>query len=398
MKKLHKLIITAYIGPFFVTFFIVLFIFVMQFLWKYIDDMVGKGLEWYLLAELLFYATANLVPMSLPLAILLASLMTFGSMGEHYELVALKSAGLSLQRIMYPLTVFIMFTSLGAFYFSNSIWPLANLKFASLLYDIRHKKPAFDIAEGIFYNGIENYTIRIGKKEKDGKTLQDVTIYDHHESNGNTRVTRAKSGRMEVSPDKQYLIFTLYNGNSYDEELKRTRPMMRSSFEEEVIRFNLSGFEMKETDDKLFKSHYQMQTIGQLEYAIDSLNEKLHKRKDEFANVLFAKSLYLRDTLRTRGPDTAGVATDSLNLDTVMAGLNRDEQRAVLEAASNLTRVNKNYLVAIKNDLHHQGNRINRYRIEWHRKFTLSIACLIMFFIGAPLGAIIRKGGLGMPV
>ena len=152
MKKLHILIIKSYLGPFILTFFITLFIFVMQFLWKYIDELVGKGLEWYLVAELLFYASANLVPMALPLAILLASIMTFGSFGEHYELVAMKSSGMGLFRIMFPLLLVTLFTSMSAFMFTNYIWPKANLEFATLLYDIRHKKPAFDITDGTYYS------------------------------------------------------------------------------------------------------------------------------------------------------------------------------------------------------------------------------------------------------
>ncbi|MEX2597054.1 MAG: LptF/LptG family permease, partial [Salibacteraceae bacterium] len=248
MKKLHKLIVKSYLGPFVLTFFITLFIFVMQFLWKYIDELVGKGLEWYLVAELLFYASANLVPMALPLAILLASIMTFGSFGEHYELVAMKSSGMSLMSIMYPLLIVTVFTSVGAFLFTNHIWPKSNLEFATLLYDIRHKKPAFDITEGVYYDGIEGYVIRVGSKEKDGVRLNDVLIYDHTKNNGNVHVIRADSGRMEMQQGGNYLVFQLYDGTSYEEvqsDKSEDRPHMLSSFKEEVLRFDLSGFKME---------------------------------------------------------------------------------------------------------------------------------------------------------
>ena len=217
MKKLHTLLVKSYLGPFVLTFFITLFIFVMQFLWKYIDELVGKGLEWYLVAELLFYASANLVPMALPLAILLASIMTFGSFGEHYELVAMKSAGMSLIRIMYPLLLFTCGVSLCAFLFTNYVWPKANLEFATLLYDIRHKKPSFDITEGVYYNGLDGYVIRVGKKDQDGQGMYDILIYDHSKRDGNRRVVRAKSGSMKMSEDEDYLIFTLVDGYSYEE-------------------------------------------------------------------------------------------------------------------------------------------------------------------------------------
>lgn len=393
MKRLHKLIIRSYLGPFILTFFITLFIFVMQFLWKYIDELVGKGLEWYLVAELLFYASANLVPMALPLAILLASIMTFGSFGEHYELVAMKSSGMGLMRIMYPLLLFTLFTSVGAFLFTNYVWPKANLEFASLLYDIRHKKPAFDITEGVYYDGINGYVIRVEGKDNDGKGLQDILIYDHTKKNGNTHVIRAERGRMEMTADQNYLEFTLWNGNSYEEIEEERRPHMISSFDEEILRFDLSGFQMERTDKDIFKDNYQMLNLRQLELAVDTYNILIDKRKADYQDLLHRKTV-------PTSVDTAVVleaSSDSAKLATFKA-LFDEERLALLETATSQLRSNRTF-VESKSDLISSNRRsINRHLIEWHRKFTLSFACIILFFIGAPMGAIIRKGGLGLPV
>ena len=207
----------SFLGPFVFTFFVALFILLLQFLWKYIDDLVGKGLEWYIIAKLMFYASSTFVPLALPLAILLSSIMTFGNLGEHYELVSIKAAGVSLREAMKPLAILALLISLGAFMFSNYVLPVANLKFGSLLYDVRQQKLAFNINEGIFYNGLENVVIQVGRKNKDNKTIYDVKIYDHNRRMGNTNVTLAQKGVMELSPDKQKMIFTLYDGNSYSE-------------------------------------------------------------------------------------------------------------------------------------------------------------------------------------
>ncbi|MDX9907118.1 MAG: LptF/LptG family permease, partial [Bacteroidales bacterium] len=212
MKKINALVLKTYSGPLLVTFFIALFILLMQFMWMYIDDLVGKGLEWYVIAELLFYASFTFVPLALPLAILLSSLMTFGNLGEHYELVAMKSAGISLRSIMKPLIILSLCISAFAFYFSNNVLPVANLKFKSLLYDIRKKKLAVNIREGIFYNDMEDYVIRVGKKGKDGNRIYKVMIYNHTENRGNIDVTVADSGLMEATPAGRYLSFTLYDG------------------------------------------------------------------------------------------------------------------------------------------------------------------------------------------
>ena len=399
MKKLHRLIITSFLGPFVLTFGIVLFILVMQFLWKYIDDIIGKDIEFMVLVELMFYVSANLVPMALPLAILLASIMTFGNLGEHFELVAMKSSGLSLRRIMGPLTIFIIMLSIGVFYFSNNIWPIANLKFASLLYDVRHKKPTLDIAEGIFYKGIEGFVIRIGEKGKDGHTLKDITIYDHRAGNGNVKVVRAESGRMDFSEDDAYFEFVLFNGNSYNDMNKsldgkkkvRSNPLIRSSFKEQVMRFDLSGFEMHRSDEGLFKDNFQMLTISQLNSTIDTLYKKLADRQEHYTDFIKKKFAIYRDTMEHL------MAGELMN-GTMLGYYSKEKHGAMLATALNMARSSKTYVSAFKKEKFNRIHNINRHYIEWHRKFILSYACLLLFFIGAPLGAIIRKGGLGMPV
>lgn len=382
------------------TFFIALFILLMQFLWMYVDDLVGKGLEWYIIAELLFYASSTFVPMALPLAILLSSLMTFGNFGEHYELVAMKSAGISLRKIMMPLIVLSILISGGAFYFSNIVLPIANLKFKSLLYDVREHKLALDIEEGIFYNGLDGFTIRVAKKEKDDKTLRDIIIYDHSKKKGNINVTTADSGMMELTPDNRNLIFTLYNGHNYTEKIddrnyRTTRPFQRIKFREEIRKFSLVDFELTRTNEDLFRNNYQMLNLNQLTFAEDSLLTILDNRRNDIFRSFMNSFYFLKqlDSARLSNP-----AHEISVKDEILASVDEVNKERVIEDAINKCRMVRENLSIHKNDLHAKNKLICKHQIEWHRKFTLSFACLILFFIGAPLGAIIRKGGLGLPV
>ena len=402
MKKISKLVLRSYAGPLVLTFFIALFVLLMQFLWKWVDELVGKGLEWQVIAELLFYASATFVPLALPLAILLASLMTFGNLGERYELVAMKAAGISLRRIMMPLIILSVVIGIGAFFFSNIMLPIANLKFRSILYDVRQQKLALNIPEGIYYNGIDGYTIRVGIKEKDEKTLRDIMIYDHTDKMGNTSLTMADSGLMEITPDKRYMVLTLFNGQNYYEDMDRktmaTRPFRQTSFRESRHRFDLSAFSMVRTDEDLFRKNYQMLNIRQLEEATDSLHGQLNVKVDDFVKNFttnYSHFHYKYDTLALM--DT----TADSSYQWKGAFLNqfpRDQKIRVIEnaliAARNL-KVNIGYQ---KDYVADKNLSIIKHRIEWQRKFTLSFACLVLFFVGAPLGAIIRKGGLGLPL
>lgn len=380
------------------TFFIALFILVMQFLWKYIDDLVGKGLEWYLIAELLFYASATFVPLALPLSILLSSLMTFGNLGERYELVSMKAAGVSLQKAMRPLIVLTILISMLAFYFSNNLLPIANLKFQTLYYDIREKKLAFNIREGIFYKDLDGYTIRIGKKESDDIHIHDIIIYSHTRGLGNIDVTTAKSGKMETTPDGRFMIFTLYDGYNYIEKVdvqgyRQSRPFERTSFKEQYKKFDLQTFEMGDTDEKVFKDHYMMLNLKQISLTVDSFNKIIDDRFEQFStsfdeNFHFYKMLDSSNIQPYNFVDTTGLFSKIEK---------RDKIEGISKALNN-TRANANSIQYSMNDLNDRKAHVNKYLITGHEKFTLSLACLLLFFIGAPLGAIIRKGGLGLPV
>lgn len=416
LKKIYAFTLKSYLGPFVLTFFISLFILLMQFLWKYIDDLVGKGLEIDMVAQLLFYASATFVPLALPLAILLSSLMTFGNLGEHYELVAMKAAGISIWKIMRPLVVLSIGISLTAFLFSNYVQPYANLKFQNLLYDVRQQKLAFDITEGVFYHGIENYVIRVGEKGRDGRTIRDVKIYDHSDRLGNIKVTTANSGYMELSPNQEYIIFTLFDGFSYTDivstrNYRENRPFDRMAFDEQRIRFDLSEFNLNRTQEELFKSHYTMLNVRQLDFYIDSLENRFDDRKNRYKQNFSRRfqNLTTLDTTSKSGKlmqrETDKSTTETEAIDSVLllkwpilSSFKTDEQHAIIDMALNATRSVKDNVIFNKNDFAYQQENIRKHELAWHKKFTLSIACLILFFIGAPMGAIIRKGGLGLPV
>lgn len=413
MKRLHRYLIQSYLGPLVLTFFVVLLVMVMQFLWKYVDDLVGKGLEFRTIGELLFYFALSFIPMALPLGILLASLMTFGNMGENFELTAIKSAGVSLQKFMAPLIVLIVLISIGAFYFSNNILPVTNLKSRSLLYDIQRQRPEFNITPGQFYNGIEGYSLKIAEKDYNTNLLKRILIYDHTEKTGNSSVTYADSGYMKMTPDEQSIVLILYNGYSYNElreEGKKRRrnkdkshPQRRDKFKQETVVLSLTGFGLNRTEEGLFKNHYAMLNMSQLEYKTDSMKQLLERRKELFVNTmsknqLFSSAEYVKRFHRSEDLDLSEADSVILNPQEFISYLSQSEQETISEKAIMLARSSKNFVTTSKNTVTSRKKTIKRHEIEWHRKFTLSFACFIFFFIGAPLGAIIRKGGLGLPV
>ncbi len=306
VKKLTLLVLRSFAGPLLLTFLISLFVLLMQFLWKYIDDLVGKGLDWIIIGKLMVYVSVTLVPMALPLSILLSSIMTFGNMAEHFELTACKSAGMSLQRVMRPLIITAILICITAFYFSNVVLPMANLKMNALLYDVRQQKPALYIKEGVFYNGIDGYSIKIGQKDSDGKTLRNIMIYDHRENRGNTNLIMAESGSMVMSQDERFLILTLNNGTSYEEKQnnpgKNNKPLMRSEFDEQVVRFDLSSFKMTRTNEQLFKDNYQMLNIKQLSSAADSIEKRIEMKKSEIYDRAAITYLLVTDSSRRALP------------------------------------------------------------------------------------------------
>jgi len=412
MKKLHLFILKSYLGPLAMTFFISLFILVMQFLWKYVDDMVGKGLETPVLAELLFYATLQVVPMALPLAILLASLMTFGNLGENYELTAIKAAGVSLPRTMKPLIAITILISISAFWFSNNVLPYANLKLYSLLYSVKQAKPELEIKEQVFYDGIDNFRIKIDRKNNETNLLHDIMIYDHRDRlNKNSNVTIADSGRLQISSDKRNMVLTLLDGVRYDEKVSSNNKRLkdrdlqrfrRDIFKEQIALIELQGLNFDRTDENLFTGYDRMKNLNQLNYAIDSFNVQRGKFVDRLSrtseNFYFQNARY---SAKKKNHENSLAFIDSvevLNADTLFSKLTIHQRKMAVESALRRAQENSNQMTEDIRQIDAQDNKIRKHSMEVHRKFTLSFACFIFFFIGAPLGAIIRKGGLGMPV
>jgi lipopolysaccharide export system permease protein len=405
-------IIRSFLGPFFMTFFIVVFVLLMQFLWKYVDDLVGKGIDFKVLGEMLFYASFGLLPYAFPLAMLLASIMTFGALGENYELVAMKSAGISLFRVMRPLMIIAIAVTFTAFYFSNNILPYTNLKFTTLMVSVKQQKPELILQEGVFTNGIDGYNIKVGHKDSKTNVLHDLLIYDHTKGKPNVKVTVADSGYLRMTEDKKYMVLNLYDGVNYEEVIdkKQTREerlkrrFRRDNFQEQTIRVRVQNFDFNRRDEGVFKNMYRMLNIGQLSLMEDTLNTEYYTRLRNYMlqvniNSPISKKTFdltaQHDSLK-RNPV---IKVDSIfNFDEYFGGLDKWVQAEIVEEALEKARSNMQNLNLYQGQLYEKKKWINKHEMERHRKFTLSIAVLIFFFIGAPLGAIIRKGGMGMPV
>jgi lipopolysaccharide export system permease protein len=496
-KKLDILIIKAFVGPFIATFFITLFVLVLQFMWLYIDDVVGKGLDALTVMRLLMYVAATVVPLALPLAVLLSSIMTLGNLGETYELVAIKSAGISLLRFLRPLFLVSFVITLIAFYFNNSILPYANLKMNTLKYDIIVSKPAFDIKEGVFYDRIEGFVIKIGKKERDDSTIRNVVIYEQNNNGQQDNMIVADSGTMVVTPDKQTLVFTLRNGSRYQEKGERNvnngTELIRMSFRTYKKVMDLTSFRMNRTEDSTFKSNYQMLGIVKLSKVIDSLKEVKQRyvrqaSQGVSAGMKFpawldttgwaaiekkpAPSKFLlpmdsvRDSLRRewavalkrqdstdKAQEAARKRQDSIRKAEEALANERSKsnpksgngagtgktagsppgavavlppgqapiypaarvpktpgeprftdmlpdsvRNSVLDKSINIISTAKVTLVQPVALYANEQNMLLQHEEAWHEKITMAVACLVMFLIGAPLGSIIRKGGIGMPL
>ena len=375
----------------------------------YVDELAGKGLDFKVLSELLYHFSLTFVPTALPLGILLASLMTFGNMGEFSELSALKSSGIPLQRIMLPLIILISFIAIISFFFSNNVLPYSTDKARTLLWDIRRKKPDINIQAGTFYNGVPDFSIKITTKDPVNNRLDNLIIYDHRERRGNYSVILADSGYMRLTRDETGLIMTLYNGHGYTEmEEKnvnvnlRKYPSRIDNFKEQQIVIPLTGFDLQRSEEGLFKSSAAMLNISQLSFTIDSLNrkynEKLNNQFKDFKNI----KLYV---VRNSIPNTTNQTekTDSLNKirkfdpKALFDSLTVMEKRTVLAKAIENLKESTSILVEKNDSQRYEIKAIKRFEVEWNKKLTMSFACLVFFFIGAPLGAIIRKGGLGTP-
>jgi lipopolysaccharide export system permease protein len=396
-KKLDKLVIKAFIGPFIAVFFITLLVLVMQFFWLYIDDFVGKGLSTGIIFEFIWYKSSALVPLAMPLAVLLSSLMTFGNLGESMELVAIKSSGISLLRFMKPLFIISAIISFGIFLFSNYIIPVAELKSRTLLADIVWAKPAFDIKEGVFYDKIDGFAIKIGKKEADS-IIKDVIIYERG-ANLQDNFIIAKSGVMRTTENKRLLEFNLKDGWRYQERgdrISKNTELIRIGFREYKKQFDLGSLGLRQrTSDTVNKNNQRMQSMSQLRQAIDSIEKEVKKVSEKVNREVFSVFMFSKyfDTGYMK-PDISGLPAvkdfDQLIPDSSRRFVNQ-------QAGSLVSSTTLNSEIAAT-EYNSKQKELRLHKIEWHKKITLSLACMVLFLIGAPLGAIIRKGGLGTPL
>lgn len=408
IKKLDLFIIRSFIGPFIVTFFVSLFVLVMQFFWLYMDELLGKGLGTWMILQLLFYMSSTMVPLALPLGVLLASIMTFGNMGENYELVAIKSAGISLLRFMRPLIILMFIIAGGAFVFNNNIIPVANLKALSLLYNLRNSKPTLNIRAGQFNSDIDNFSIKVGEKDKDGRHIKNVIIYDQSSGLGNDNVVLANKGEMFPSKDKRYLVFRLQDGWRYQEAPDGRgygNPhtiQYRMYFKQYDKIFDLSGFKVSNTNQDLFKGNYQMLNVRQLAAQIDTIRS--NQQRDIQVSERYI-SPYVRLAATPEERNTFLKKLDSLKAGEAIGYKESFLERIpdslhtnVIEIARSNIRNQSSMIGITANGLKFSEENLRKYAVALHQKFTLSVACILLFLIGAPLGAIIRKGGLGLPI
>lgn len=412
IKRLYTFMLSRFLPRFLMTFCICLFIVMMQFLWRYIDELVGKGLSIDVVAELFFYAALSMVPLALPLSILLAALMTFGDLGEHVELTALKSSGISLTTIMKPLAVLMVLVAIGAFFFQNNVLPQSQVKMWTLLFSMRQTSPTLDIPEGAVYSQIPGYNIYVKRKDEERDMLYNMLIYDVSRTSMYPRIVAADSGRLSMTQDKRHLVLTLYKGAWYEDmkggsgaagmsgDLYR-----RETFHDKEILIPYDA-NFSRMDDETMRSQYVGKNITELQQTIDSVRLKV----DSAAQVVLDRmrtqpqcGMPLQRTVYKNGhaitEQVKEVAIENpVDINEVIKGLSMQEQQQIVNHAIMRT-------TNAMQDLQFQGYTINddnyvirRHQIELMKKFTLSLACLIFFFIGAPLGAIIRKGGLGTPI
>lgn len=403
IRKLDIFIVKSFLMLFIGTFFICLFIFMMQFLWRYVDELVGKGLEMSVMAQFFFYSALTLVPVSLPLAVLLASLITFGNFGERYELLAMKAAGISLVQIMRPLFFFVCLLVGISFYFQNVVGPIAQTKLGTLLLSMKQKSPELDIPEGVFYSDIPDYNLKVARKDRETGMLYDVLIYNLKDGFENAHIIYADSGRMEMTADKQHLWLHLYAGDLF-ENLKAQNmksqnvPYRRETFREKhsIIEFD-SDFNM--ADASIMSQQSSAKNMNTLQASIDSMTlvgdsiGRLYYKEVSEGNFRTPYGLTREDTVRIENEDIRQYNTDSLyHLAPLM-----QKQKILASAVSRSENLSSD--LSFKSyTMEANDYSIRKHRTEWHKKITISLSCLLFFFIGAPLGGIIRKGGLGMPV
>lgn len=416
MKILDRYILKSFIWPFFAAFFVVLLVFVLQMLWLYADDIIGKGIGFLSIVELMVYLSAAMVPMALPVSILLSSIMTFGNLSENSELTAFKAAGIPLFRIMLSLIILMVFVSYGAFVFSNKVIPYANFKYETMLRNILNKKPTLNLEPGVITT-LTDFSIRVGEKfpteDEVRDSIRNVLIYDLSEHMGTTTIIVAKSGSITTSADKRYMILTLYDGNMYDEDipsssqyLKRTRQAInKSTFQKQVFPIDISSFTMADLKEERDADRFTMLDISQLTVALDSMQRQY---RDIVGNFAQDQELYAlisdlpSDSLMTIYRDTSTVDVDTLKGIASYLGDGNDGSRYTRKDIYNQSvekvRRGKEFLTDNIKRLRNFSTLVNNYGLEIHRKYALAFLVIVLFFVGAPLGALIRKGGIGLPV
>lgn len=435
MKKIDKLILGSFLGPFIMTFLVVVFILLNIHMLKYFDDIIGKDLGWAVIGQLFFYFAIFNTPSALPLAVLLSALITFGNLGEHFELTAIKSLGISLTRALLPIFVFVIFITAFAFYTGNNLVPKAALEAYSLLYDIKQKKPALDLKEGAFTSSIPDISIKVAKKFPDAKTIKGVIIYDHRGKTGNKEVIVADSGRMFSILGDHYLRLELFNGYNYregsgDQDIATTgneETMSKTRFEKSVMVFDLSSFQLARTDKKWFQGHRIMRNMGQLDRDIDSLKYekdkqmlslmdvkesffRYHRKGDSIPlSSQLRKTKAKRDSIiKIQNPNVVTrpqprylvkheITPENKRLAAEILGRDKATRNEITQAV-NSVRNASSQLLNINDRLRQNAEDSKVFEVQWHKILASAIACMAMFLIGAPLGAIIKKGGLGVPV
>ncbi len=404
MKTIHRFTLKAFLGPMVLSFFIVMFILMMNFVWRYIDELVGKGLSFSIIIELLFYATANMMPLGIPLATLFAGIMTMGNLGEHNELLAMKSAGMSLPRILSPLMVVVLFVAVGSFFVVNNLVPYSNKKMMAIIYDIRQQKESMEFKDGIFFNGIDNMNIRVGHQDPETQLLTDVLIYDTRDRNGNMTTTVADSGYIYMSDDKKFLMIKLYNGQTYETtrnyKWSTENAVRHQVFAEQNGALAIDGFDFSRTDMNLFSNH-QTKDIAELQVDIDSLRIESDRGSARSYEPLLKNYLLVRDKSAFGLFDTVQVDysyKEPADLIAALDTMSLKDKAAIVGKAKSNARMSRSSLNRNEDSAKDSLNKLYRSQVEWHRKVSLPISVIIFFLIGAPLGAIIRKGGLAMPV
>ena len=405
MKTIHKLVLKAYLGPLIMTFFIVTFVLMMNFVWRFIEDLTGKGLSADVILELIFYATINMIPLGLPLAMLLAGIMTMGNMGENFELQAMKSAGMSLMRIMQPLIIVTFFISIGSFFLVNNLVPYAYKRSMIILSDIKRQKQVLEFKDGLFFNGIhEDMSIRVEHQDPETGLLHNVLIYDSRSQGGNMTTTMAETGYIRLSDDKKFLLVTLYNGDNY-QQTRNTRWYTKNSlrhdkFDVQDMTIRMEGFDFQQSDNAMVNSS-QAKNIVELQHAIDSLDVTVAEAVARSYDPLLRDNLFTNDIQVLQLPDSMRIdksAFVDVNLLDSIKTLPLREQSEIFKTAKTMANNSRNSYSYDEGSAKDGLNQLYRSKNAWHKKLSLPFSVIIFFLIGAPLGAIIRKGGMGTPI